>query len=260
MKLEELNDSTRAALFEYLLFLGDSNLVLGHRLSEWCGHGPMLEEDIALANLALDCVGQSANFLKLAGDVEGKNRSEDDLAYLRDAIDFRNATIMELPRGDFGYTIMRQFLVSTYLYIVFKDLRESSFDDLKSIAQKSIKEIKYHVRHSSEWVLRLGDGTQESHERIQKSLDELWRYTDELFTHSATDHCLIEQKIISDMTQRKNEWLEIVTQVIKEATLTIPEEKTYLYHKGREGKHTEYLGHMLAEMQILPRSHPGALW
>ncbi|WP_372370315.1 1,2-phenylacetyl-CoA epoxidase subunit PaaC [Candidatus Uabimicrobium sp. HlEnr_7] len=260
MKLEDLDISAKEALFEYLLFLGDSNLVLGHRLSEWCGHGPMLEEDIALANLALDCVGQSANFLKLAGEIEGKDRNEDHLAYLRDAIDFRNATITELPRGDFGFTIMRQFLVATYLYIIFKELRNSSFDDLKSIAQKSIKEVKYHIRHSSEWVLRLGDGTEESHKRIQKSLNELWRYTNELFVQMPQDQVLIEKNIIFDMDSSKKQWLEIIEQVLKEATLITPESNEYLYHNGREGKHTEYLGHMLAEMQTLPRSHPGAVW
>lgn len=260
MKYQELDAKLREKLFPYVLFLGDSNLVLGHRLSQWCGHGPMLEEDIALTNMSLDCIGQASSLLKLAGEIENKNRSEDNLAYLRDALEFRNLIMLELPIGDFGFTIMRQFLYTTYIYLVYRELQKSPISELRAIVDKGIKEIKYHIRHSSEWVIRLGDGTEESHKRIQQSLNNLWPYTSEFFIKNLNDTTLVEEKIIADLSLFKDEWLTIVKKVCDEATLTVPEDIEFNYYDGRNSKHTEYLGHMLAEMQILPRSHPGATW
>src|SRR5438445_2673807 len=175
-------------LFEYLLRLGDDRLVLGHRLSEWCGHGPILEEDIALANISLDLIGEATLLLKLAGQIEGQGRSEDALAYFRDAIDYRNALLVELPKGDFGFTIVRQLFFSLYSFLQMDALTRSSNTDLAGIAAKAVKESRYHVRHSATWVATLGDGTDESHGRAQLALDDLWRYTGELFLADAIDH------------------------------------------------------------------------
>ena len=178
------------AFFEYLLRLGDDRLVLGHRLSEWCGHGPILEEDIALANVALDLIGQATHFLQLAGQVEGKGRDEDALAYFRDAVDYRNVNLVELPNGDFGRTIVRQFLFDAWSVLLLDGLQRAADTKLAGIAAKAYKEARYHVRHSGEWVLRLGDGTEESHRRVQTALDELWPYTGELFATDEVDRLL----------------------------------------------------------------------
>ena len=186
----DLDAPARDALFEYLLRLGDDRLVLGHRLSEWCGHAPILEEDIALANIALDLVGQGAMLLKLAGEIEGQGRSEDALAYHRDAVEFRNALIVELPKGDFAFTIVRQFLVSVAAYFQLEALTSSAHPELAGIAAKAVKETRYHVRHAGEWVIRLGDGTEESHRRAQQALDALGRYRGELFLGDALDETL----------------------------------------------------------------------
>ncbi len=247
-------------LFEYLLRLGDDRLVLGHRLSEWCGHGPILEEDIALSNIALDLVGHSASLLKLAGEVEAKGRDEDALAYFREGVDYRNALIVELPKGDFGFTIVRQFLFDAYSVLVWDALSHAKHDTLAAIAAKSLKEDKYHLRHSSEWVVRLGDGTDESHARVQTSLNELWRYTAELFDRDAVDVAVAESHgIVVDHDAIKSRWSTMVAEVLERATLTLPTD-TSTRRGGRRGRHTEFLGHMLAEMQIVARSHPGATW
>mgnify|MGYP003341852812 FL=1 len=182
-----------AAFFEYLLRLGDDRLVLGHRTSEWCGHGPILEEDIALTNIALDLVGEANLLLQRAGQVEGKGRDQDALAYLRNDREFRNALMVELPRGDFGYTIVRQFLFSTYALRQWEALTSCADADLAGIAAKAVKESRYHVRHSAEWLARLGDGTDESHARAQDALDDLWRYTGEFFMTDA-----VEQELVKD--------------------------------------------------------------
>ena len=247
------------ALFEYLLRLGDDRLVLGHRLSEWCGHGPILEEDIALANIALDLVGHATALLKLAGEVEGKGRTEDALAYFRDAVEYRNALIVELPKGDFGFTIMRQFLFDAYSVLLWDALGSCKHEGLAAIAAKCLKEDKYHVRHSSEWVIRLGDGTAESHARAQAALDSLWRYTPELTHVDVVDSAVAEQGIVIDHDAIASRWNAMVADVIARATLTLPA-TTSGARGGRAGKHTEHLGHMLAEMQIVARSHPGASW
>jgi ring-1,2-phenylacetyl-CoA epoxidase subunit PaaC len=246
-------------LFEYLLRLGDERLVLGHRLSEWCGHGPILEEDIALTNVSLDLIGQATALLGLAGEVEGKGRDADALAYFREAIDFRNVQIVELPKGDFGFTIARQFLFDVYAFHVLEALQRSTHETLAGIAAKSLKEVRYHVRHSAEWVRKLGDGTEESHRRVQGAIDELWRYTDELFEMDDLDRAMLERGIGADLSALRPKWEETVGQVLAESTLGIPE-IVPLMTGGRRGRHTEHLGHVLAEMQIVARSFPGAQW
>jgi ring-1,2-phenylacetyl-CoA epoxidase subunit PaaC len=251
--------STTAALFPYVLRLADDRLVLGHRLSEWCGHGPILEEDIALANVALDLIGQATLLLKLAGEIEGQGRSEDALAYFRDAIDYRNALLVELPKGDFGFTIIRQFLFSVFSLHQMQALMHSAHAELAGVAAKAVKEAKYHVRHSAQWVVTLGDGTAESHERAQRALDDLWRYTGELFIADDIDRDVGAARLGVDPSTLEAAWRADVQPVLARATLTIPEVK-YMQRGGREGKHTEHLGHLLSEMQILARSHPGATW
>ena len=246
------------ALFQYLLRLGDDRLVLGHRLSEWCGHGPLLEEDIALANVALDLIGQASHFLRLAGQVEGKGRDEDALAYLRDAIDFRNVKLVELPNGDYGRTILRQFLFDAWSALLLEKLQGARHAELAGIAAKAYKEARYHVRHSGEWVLRLGDGTAESHRRAQMALDDLWPYTGELFAADEVDRALADG-IAPDPGALQPAWRELVSDVVRRATLTLPPDG-YMHSGARQGRHTEHLGHMLDEMQILARSHPGAKW
>lgn len=246
-------------LFAYLLRLGDDRLVLGHRLSEWCGHGPALEEDIALANVALDLIGQASHILRLAGTVEGRGRDEDGLAYFRDAIEFRNVKLVELPNGDFGQTIVRSFLFDAWSVLLLEKLQRSGHAELAGIAAKAHKEARYHVRHSGEWVIRLGDGTDESHRRAQNALDRLWPYTGELFASDEVDRALAAEAIATDPPTLQPAWRDVVADVIRRATLTLPADG-YMHSGARQGRHTEHLGHLLAEMQILARSHPGAKW
>ena len=247
-------------LFEYLLRLGDDRLVLGHRLSEWCGHGPILEEDIALANIALDLIGHANSLLALAGEIEGQGRDADRLAYFRDAVAYRNALLVEVPNGDFAVTMVRQFLFDVYSVLLLDALSRCEHEGLAAIATKSLKEDKYHLRHSSEWVVRLGDGTEESHARAQTALDALWRFTGELFDHDAVDDAVAAEAFIAiDHDALHSLWLSMVKDVVQRATLTLPTEQA-MRRGGRRGFHTESLGHMLATMQIVARSHPGASW
>jgi len=246
-------------LFEYCLWLGDNNLILGHRLSEWCGHGPILEEDIALINIALDLIGQSRTILTYAGELENKGRTEDDLAYLRDCREFKNAMLLEQPNGDFAKTIVRQFLFDVFHYHLYQELLQSKDEKLASIAEKSLKEITYHVRHSSEWLKRLGDGTKESHQRAQDALDALWMYTNDLFVQPDSEKSLTSNGIVPDLSQIQPKWMDQVSSVIREATLTIPED-VFMQTGSKTGKHTEHLGYLLAEMQFLQRAYPGASW
>jgi ring-1,2-phenylacetyl-CoA epoxidase subunit PaaC len=245
--------------FEYLLRIADDRLVLGHRLSEWCGHGPILEEDIALGNIALDLIGQAAALLKHAGRVEGKGRDEDALAYFRDAIEFRNCLLVELPRGDFAFTVVRQFLFDAYDVPLLAQLASSSDSTLGGIAAKAEKEARYHVRHSAEWVRMLGDGTAESHARAQRALDDLWRYTAELFSVDDVERNVRERGIGADVAILRPDWLANVRHVLAEATLTVPADASAA-GGGRVGRHSEYLGRMLSDMQSLARAHPGAIW
>jgi len=247
------------AFFSYLLRLGDDRLVLGHRLSEWCGHGPILEEDIALSNVALDLIGEATLLLKLAGQTEGQGRNEDTLAYFRDAIEYRNVLLVELPKGDFAFTIVRQLLFSVFSLLQMEGLQRSTNVDLAGIAAKAVKESRYHVRHSAQWVITLGDGTDESHARAQNALDDLWRYTGELFVSDEVDREVSASGLGVDPTSFADKWRTQIEDVVRRATLNVPE-SGYMQRGGRDGRHTEHLGHMLAEMQIVARSHPGATW
>lgn len=248
-----------ASTVEYLLRLGDDRLVLGHRLSEWCGHAPILEEDIALANIALDLIGQATLLLGLAGKMEGRGRDADALAYLRDAIEYRNALLVELPRGDFAVTIVRQLFYSVFAALQAEALQRSTNPELAGIAAKALKETRYHVRHSADWVLKLGEGTDESHSRAQRAVDELWRFTGELFLADNVDRAVAAEGFGVDPSTLEPGWRSQVLDVLERATLTVPE-TPYMQRGGRDGRHSEHLGHMLAEMQILARSHPGASW
>jgi ring-1,2-phenylacetyl-CoA epoxidase subunit PaaC len=244
---------------EYLLRLGDDRLVLGHRLSEWCGHAPILEEDIALANIALDLVGQANLLLTLAAETEQRGRDADAIAFLRDSIDYRNALLVELPKGDFAVTIARQFLFSVYAMLLAEKLQSSANEELAGIAAKMLKESRYHVRHSGEWVLKLGEGTDESHERLQTAVDELWRYAGELFLTDDVEQRLVASKVAVDSSTLEKPWRAQVDDVFGRAGIIVPEVK-WMQRGGRAGKHTEHLGLMLAEMQVLQRQHPGATW
>lgn len=249
----------RDTLFEWLLRRGDTALVLGHRVSEWCGHSPVLEEDIALANVALDLIGQARMWLGLAGEIEGKGRGENELAYLRDAWDFRNFLLAEQPNGDFGQTLMRQFLIDAYQVPLLEALKSSKDERIAAIAAKAGKEVAYHLDRSADLVIRLGDGTEESHRRMQQALDALWSYTGEMFASDAIDTAMAEAGLAPDAASLKSEWKETVEAVLDEATLTLPE-SDFAHMGGLTGRHSEHLGHMLAEMQFLQRAYPGATW
>lgn len=246
-------------LFEYLLRLGDDRLVLGHRLSEWCGHGPILEEDIAIANIALDLIGQANLFLQLAGEEENQGRDADRLAYFREATEFRNALIMELPNGDFAATMVRQFLVAVRDVLLLERLQRSAHGELAGVAAKAYKEVRYHARHAGDWLLRLGDGTEESHDRSQRALDDLWSYTGELFESDDVERAVAADGSGVDPAALRDPWRNEVARVVKEATLALPADG-FMQTGGRLGRHTEHLGHLLAEMQIVARSFPGAQW
>jgi ring-1,2-phenylacetyl-CoA epoxidase subunit PaaC len=246
-------------LFEYVLRLGDDSLILGHRVSEWCGHGPILEEDIALTNIALDLIGQATSLLEYAGKVEGKGRDGDALAFLRYDRDYKNLLLVEQPNGDFGLTIMRQFLFDAYRKPLFERLQHSKDKKLAAIAEKSLKETKYHLKHSSEWVIRLGDGTEESKERIQTALNDLWKYTHELFIQDEIELVLQADGTIPSMSEIEQDWTSYVEAVLQEATLSIPE-NGWKREGGRRGMHSEHLGYLLAEMQYMQRAYPNMEW
>ncbi|MDX1638954.1 MAG: 1,2-phenylacetyl-CoA epoxidase subunit PaaC [Balneolaceae bacterium] len=252
--------TTNDARYEYILRLADDRLILGHRLSEWCGHGPILEEDIALANIALDYIGHSAALYEHAAELEGEGRHRDELVYFRDDPQYKNLKITELPRGDFGFTVARQFLFSVFSYLLYRELSDIDDEQLGGIVGKHLKEIKYHLRHSREWVLRLGDGTEESHLRIQEAFDELWMYTDAMFYMNEVDETLISEQLAVDLESLRPAWKETVIEVLEEATLQVPDFDQHMVGGGRNGFHTEHLGHLLAEMQHLRRSYPDADW
>ncbi len=249
-----------AALFEFLCRMGDNTLVLGHRVSEWCGHAPVLEEDIALANTALDLIGQTQMWLGLAGAVEGKGRSADDLAMLRDAWDFRNALLVEQPNGDFGQTMMRQFLFDAWHVAMLDALQASSDPRVAEIAAKAVKEATYHAERSGDTVIGLGDGTSESHRRMQAALDLLWPYVGELFIPDDVDAAMADAGIAPDLTTLRTAFDARVGATLAEATLVIPDD-AFAHKGGRSGfRHSEHLGHLLTEMQWLQRAYPGATW
>jgi len=248
------------ALFQFLLRMGDNTLVLGHRVSEWCGHSPVLEEDIALANTALDLIGQTQFWLGLAGEVEGKERSADDLAFLRDVWDFRSILLVELPNGDFGQTLMRQFLFDAWQSIMLGRLMSSSEKRIADIAEKASKEVAYHVERSAGTVVGLGDGTKESHDRMQAALEYLWPYVGEMFMSDEIDAEMVKRGIAPDPANLREEYDALVGRVLREATLTIPDDP-FAHKGGKTGKqHSEHLGHILTQMQWLQRAYPGANW
>lgn len=247
------------ALLTYCLRRGDDNLILSHRLSEWCGHGPQLEEDIALANRALDLIGQARNYLQYAGQVEGRGRSEDDLAYLRSERQFVNCKLVEQPNGDYAHTIARSFIYDAFHLPLQEALTMSKDEQIAAIAGKAVKEVAYHLRASSEWMIRFGDGTEESHRRVQAALDALWTYTGELFEQDDVDRALVQTAIIPDMASIKPAFDKKMNEVLAEATLTRPADG-FMATGGRKGQHSEHMGFMLTEMQYLQRAYPGAQW
>lgn len=252
------------SLTDYLLHLADTSLILGHRNSEWCGHGPVLEQDIAITNISLDLIGQARNFYQYAAKLMSEQTpdrpvTEDTLAYLRDVREFRNLLLVELPKGDWAQTILRQFFVSAFQSLLFTEMQKSKDLQLSAIATKSLKEVTYHLRWSSEWVIRLGDGTEESHKRIVNALEYLWPYTGELFLPSDVELELAEAGTGVDPSKLKTDWSERVSAVLTEATLQVPEEG---WHQsgGKKGIHTEHLGYILAELQFMQRAYPGNEW
>jgi ring-1,2-phenylacetyl-CoA epoxidase subunit PaaC len=243
----------------YVLRLGDTSLVLGQRLSEWIGHAPELEEDLALANLSLDLIGQARLLLTYAGELEGRGRDEDALAFLRDAPEFANLTLAEQPNGDFGRTIVRQWLIDGWQLEVYQALTGSSDTRLAAIAAKALKETRYHHRFSSGWLVRLGDGTEESHARVQSALDTLWPYTVELFAEDELDRTMTHRGVAPPLSDVQAAWLRRIDEILAEATLQRPKDRPYSWH-GKRGQHSEHLGYILAEMQHLQRTYPGARW
>lgn len=247
-------------LFEFLCRMGDNTLILGHRISEWCGHGPVLEEDIALANIALDLIGQTQMWLGLAAEVEGAGRSADDLAMLRDAWDFRNALLLEQPNGDFGRTMMRQYLFDQFHLLQLQALCDSSNQKVADIAAKAVKEVAYHLERSAEIVVALGDGTAESHDRMQAALDWAWPYVGELFASDDVDHAMAEAGIAPCPDSLRDAYDLAVADVLARATLKRPE-GNFAHSGGKSGfRHSEHLGHLLAQMQWMQRAYPGAEW
>jgi ring-1,2-phenylacetyl-CoA epoxidase subunit PaaC len=258
----EATNNAKKDLVNYALFLADSSLIMGHRLSEWTGHGPMIEQDIAITNIALDLIGQARNFYQYAAEViniqNDKKVTEDDLAYLRDANEFKNLLITELPNGDWAFTISKLFLFSTWQFYFYKTLIYSKDEQLAAIAEKSLKEVTYHVIWSGDWVIRLGDGTEESKNRMKKAVLNLWPYTGEMFIPAAFEDNL-KNSVSINFSNMQNDWIEKVKLVFSEATLSIPE-KMWMQSGGKNGVHTEHLGYILAEMQFMQRAYPGLEW
>jgi ring-1,2-phenylacetyl-CoA epoxidase subunit PaaC len=266
------NESTNQ-LINYTLHLADDSLILGHRNSEWCGHGPVLEQDIAITNISLDLIGQARNFYqyaatlvnaqKLSPPVGGEDPervvTEDTLAYLRDTREFKNCLLVEQPNGDWAKTILRQFLFSSFQYYLYELLQNSKDEQLAAIAEKSLKEVIYHLRWSGEWVIRLGDGTEKSHHRMLNAVDELWMYTGELFSVSDYESGAMNERIAVDLLSIKPNWEEKINEIFTEATLPYPD-KVFMQKGGKEGKHTENLGYILADLQFMQRAYPGSEW
>jgi len=242
------------SLVNYTLHLADTNLILAQGNAEWCGHGPILEQDIAITNISLDLLGQSRNFYQYAATLIGNDATEDSLAYLRTEREFKNCLLVEQPNSDWAQTILRQFFFSAYQHLLYEKLQNSNDEQIAAIAAKALKEVAYHLRWSSEWVMRLGDGTDESRQRMLKAIDELWRYTGELFV--AADY---ELKAGFDISLLRDDWMKKITSVFEEATLPVPE-KVFMQTGGKTGTHTEHLGYILTELQYLQRTYPNAQW
>jgi ring-1,2-phenylacetyl-CoA epoxidase subunit PaaC len=254
-----MDSELNTALQNYCTALGDDSVILGHRLSEWCRNGPFLEEDLALTNVSLDFIGRARLFYSYAAELEDKGRTEDDLAYLRDCREYRNLLINELPNGDFAFTMARQFLVDVYDMGFFTELENSKDPMLAAIAAKAVKESRYHLRRSEDWIKRLGDGTGESHRRVQNAFDQLWVYTAEMFKMPADEQLLLDAGMAVDRSALKADWDSSVQAIMEEATLDIPTDNLAI-SGGRDGTHTEHLGFLLAEMQFLQRAYPDQQW
>jgi len=252
-----------SSLINYTLHLADNSLVLGHRNSEWCGHGPVLEQDIAITNISLDLIGQARNFYQYAALLTNKeneiNITEDSFAYFRNSEEFKNILLVELPKGDWAQTILRQFLFSCWQNLLFEKLSASNDQQIAAIATKSLKEIAYHLRWSSEWVIRLGDGTQESHMRMENAINELWSYTEEFFVPATYEMEILNNGVGTDVSLLKAGWMQNVGKVFSEAGLTIPS-LTTIYTGGKEGRHTDHMHQLLSELQSVARAHPTAIW
>jgi ring-1,2-phenylacetyl-CoA epoxidase subunit PaaC len=248
------------AKFEYLLRQGDNALILSQQLSQLCGKGPALEEDMALTNVALDLLGQTRMWLTYAGEIEGLGRDEDRLAYLRDSREFRNVLLVEQPNGDYAQTMVRQFFFDTWHYFLMRELLASTDRRIAEIAEKSLKEVTYHLRRSGDLVVRLGDGTDISHAKMQAAVDELWTYAGEMFIYDEVDQAMVEQGVAPAAEPLRAAFLQHVSEVFAEATLTMPSPDAYMQRGGKQGRHSERLGYVLAEMQVLQRSYPGVEW
>ena len=246
--------------FDYLLRQGDNALILSQQLCQLCGKGPALEEDMALSNVALDLLGQTRMWLSYAGEIEGKGRDEDRLAYLRDTRELRNVLLVEQPNGDYAQTMARQFFFDTWHYFLMRGLVDSSDVRIAGIAEKSIKEITYHLRRSGDLVVRLGDGTETSHRKMQAAIDELWTHTGEMFAYDAVDQAMVEQGVAPAADALRAAFLSHVAEVLEEATLKMPSPDAFMQRGGKQGRHSERLGYILAEMQFLQRAYPGAQW
>lgn len=252
--------------FDFTLMLADSSLIMGQRLSEWTGHGPILEQDIAMTNIVLDQIGQSRLLYQYAAELKNQNSNgtepatEDTLAYLRDAHEYKNLLLCEVPNGDWGQSVLKIFFFSQWQKLLYGQLIYSPYKPLSEIAEKSLKEVAYHLRWSSEWVIRLGDGTEESHRRMSMALDNLWPYTGEMFTPATYEWDTFENPSADFFSGLQNDWLQQVSGVLTEATLKLPSSETYMHSGGKKGVHTEYLGYILAEMQFLQRAYPGLEW
>lgn len=251
---------TNAQHFEWLLSLADDALILGQRLSEWCGHAPALEEDIALSNIALDLIGQSRALLTHAGKTEGAGRDEDRLAFFRTDREYRNLLLVELPNGHFGDTIVRQFFFDQFSLIRYTHLAQQNFDlEVAAIAAKALKEVRYHAAHSEDWIIRLGDGTELSRDRIQQSINRIWPFAGECFQEHPVLDAAIQSGAMPDSQIAQATWKTRVTEILEQATLDLPDNH-WKQSGGRDGLHTEHLSYMLAEMQVIPRMHPHAKW
>jgi ring-1,2-phenylacetyl-CoA epoxidase subunit PaaC len=255
-----MNETFANQKLEYLLRQGDNALILAQQLCQWCGKGPALEEDIALSNIALDLLGQARMWFTYAAELEGKGRDEDQLAFLRDAHEFRNCQLVEQPDSDYAQTLMRQFFFDTWHYFLIDALTNSSDRRIAEIAEKSIKEVSYHLRRSGDLVVRLGDGTDASRAKMQTAADELWTYTGEVFIYDAVDQAMAAQGVAPAAALLREAFLQHVSEVFDEATLTMPSPGAYMQRGGKQGRHTERLGYILAEMQFLQRAYPNAEW
>ncbi len=249
----------RDNLIKYILGIADNSLILGQRLGELCGHGPNLETDIALTNISLDLLGQTRNYYQYITKLSGNNKTEDDIAFMRSEREYLNVLLVEQPNDHFGYVIARQFYYDVFHYLFMKNLQNSSDETLAAIAKKGIKEVSYHLRFSSDWIKRLGDGTKESHQKIQEAIDDRWVYTNELFVIPEADELMINEGVGVNVLDFKEVYYQKVTQILEDATLKIPNEK-YYQKGGKEGIHSEHMGYILAELQYMQKSYPNLKW